>query len=266
MNSIFLCHSSKDKVFARKLADDLKKKGIKVWIDEAEIMVGDSLIDKIEEGIEEMEYLGVILSPNSVESNWAKKELNVAITKEIKGKKVKVLPIQYKECKAPAFLQDKKYADFTKNYSQGLSELLERLVPDDQDVVTKKEKISEYKIEIRRHHSKAFFPNGEYHYLVKSYENSVIELSEITLEYWHKNFPNHTNRETKIENKYLAPFEEREFIIQVNFLDFHHEHQKRIGAQIVEANFLQNTLILPIFKFDIDGEHFKEILKNHSAW
>ena len=62
MSSIFLSHNSKDKPFVRSLARYLEKAGIKVWVDEAEINVGDSLIQKISNGIENMRYLGVILS------------------------------------------------------------------------------------------------------------------------------------------------------------------------------------------------------------
>jgi hypothetical protein len=53
--SIFLSHSSKDKRFARRLARDLQDRGVKVWIDEAAMLIGDSLITKIEQGIREMD-------------------------------------------------------------------------------------------------------------------------------------------------------------------------------------------------------------------
>jgi hypothetical protein len=42
--SIFLSHSSADKPFARRLAGDLRARGVRVWLDEAEIGIGDSLI------------------------------------------------------------------------------------------------------------------------------------------------------------------------------------------------------------------------------
>ena len=48
MSSIFLSHNSVDKPFVRKLANDLRRRGHYAWVDEAEIKVGDSLIDKIE--------------------------------------------------------------------------------------------------------------------------------------------------------------------------------------------------------------------------
>ena len=68
MSSIFLSHNSKDKPFVRRLADDLRKEGFYVWVDEAEIKLGDSLIEKIREGLDKMEYVGVVLSKNSINS------------------------------------------------------------------------------------------------------------------------------------------------------------------------------------------------------
>lgn len=265
MISIFLCHSSKDKGFARRLSEDLKNNGIKVWIDEAEIKVGDSLIEKIEEGIEELQYLGIILSPNSSGSSWVKKELNVAMLREIKAKRVKVLPILYKECKIPIFLEEKKYADFTKNYQEGLTELLTRLIKNDIGLI-EKEKKSEYKVETSKRYSSVSFPNGEYHYYVRNYENTTIKLSEISIKYWHKDFPLKVFQEDRSINKYVAPFEGQEFIFKINFLSSHDEYQKHIGKQIGESHFLQNVLMSPLFKFEINGECFEKKYEEHSSW
>src|SRR5262245_47518889 len=90
---IFLSHSHADKDFARRLAQDLVKAGVRVWIDDAEIFLGDSLIEKIRRGIDEMDYLGVILSPQSVASQWVQKEVELAMNQEIDGKRIKVLPL-----------------------------------------------------------------------------------------------------------------------------------------------------------------------------
>jgi hypothetical protein len=112
MSSIFLSHNSKDKPFVRELAKRLSSDGITVWLDEAEISVGDSLIEKIAQGIQEMEFVGAIISKNSVDSEWVKKELSMAMSKEIKGKKIVVLPILIDSCQIPTFISDKLYADF----------------------------------------------------------------------------------------------------------------------------------------------------------
>jgi len=114
MTSVFLSHNSKDKAFARKLSTMLKENGIKVWIDEAELKIGDSLTQKIGEAIESTDFMAVVLSYSSVNSQWVQKELALAMQKELAEKEVKVLPILKEPCEIPPFLKDKLYADFTE--------------------------------------------------------------------------------------------------------------------------------------------------------
>jgi hypothetical protein len=113
MTSIFLSHSSKDKFFVRELAERLKSYGIRVWLDEAELKIGDSLTQKIAQAIDEMDFVGVILSSNSVNSEWVQRELQVASQKELSKRKVVVLPILLEPVEIPFFLKDKLYADFS---------------------------------------------------------------------------------------------------------------------------------------------------------
>ena len=124
MKSIFLSYSSRDKHFTKKLAQELSDYGIKVWFDEWEIKVGDSIVEKINSAIRKNDYLGIILSPNSVESPWVKKELSAALMNELEKKYITILPILYKDCKIPPIISDKRYADFRKEFGRGLSGLL----------------------------------------------------------------------------------------------------------------------------------------------
>ena len=100
-----------------------------VWLDEAEIQIGDSLTRKIAEGIEHSRFIAVFLSPKSVEAPWVQKELDLAINREIKGGKVVVLPLVIEKCDLPAFLEGKLYGDFTseEHYAATLAKLLRRL-------------------------------------------------------------------------------------------------------------------------------------------
>jgi len=129
LQSIFLCHASTDKPTVRRIAEGLIKRGSRVWLDEAEILIGDSLIDKIQGGIQNSDYLGVVLSPRSVGSIWVKKEVEAALSQEIDAGRVKVLPILIEDCDIPLFLKPKKYADLRNDdvFGLGVEQLVERL-------------------------------------------------------------------------------------------------------------------------------------------
>lgn len=143
MSSIFLSHSHADKSFVDKIASDLRKGGYYVWTDDAEIKIGDSLIDKIREGINKVAYVGAVISKNSISSEWVKREIEIALTQEIEGKKVKVLPILLDNVDLPGFLLGKKFADFRDErlYDFSLNEIKRRLdeTPSKKTVLSSKE-------------------------------------------------------------------------------------------------------------------------------
>lgn len=147
MISVFISHNYMDKPLARKISKSLNHYGIKTWIDESEIKIGDSLIAKIRAGIDKVDFIIALISKNSVESEWVTKELDIAINKEIEGKKVVVLPILAGKCELPGFLKGKLYLDMstTRNYTQNLPQLLarfnvENILPEKELVFTSKEK------------------------------------------------------------------------------------------------------------------------------
>jgi len=113
MSRIFMSHSHQDKPFVRRLATDLVQANTEVWIDEIEIKVGESLIGKIQDGIEASDYIAAILSKSSVASTWVREELHMALTDQINGKRVGVLPIKIDDCELPGFLRSRLYCDFS---------------------------------------------------------------------------------------------------------------------------------------------------------
>lgn len=125
--SVFISYSTKDKMFVAKLAAELIKQRIKVWVDEFEMKPGDSLVDKIQEGLNQSDFLVVVLSKNSVDSPWCKKELNSIMMSEIQEKSTRIIPILIEECTIPLFLREKLYADFRSNFEVGFSALMRSL-------------------------------------------------------------------------------------------------------------------------------------------
>lgn len=122
--TVFISYNVDDAPFATALAKHLRSRRIRPWIDKEEIRVGDSLIGRIGEALHDNDFIIAVLSPSSVRSEWVRRELNEALTREIRERRVVVLPVIARKCKLPAFLTDKSYADFTKNYDVSLDALV----------------------------------------------------------------------------------------------------------------------------------------------
>jgi hypothetical protein len=92
------------------------------------LQVGDSLSSKISEAISGSGWLVVVLSTNSIKSDWVRKELNAALALELQRRNVFVLPVLIETCDIPLFLLDKVFADFRNSYENGFDSLLRSVV------------------------------------------------------------------------------------------------------------------------------------------
>jgi hypothetical protein len=81
--SCFISHSSNDKEFARHLHARMQQERLRVWFDEADMKAGRKLHDQISEAIRIHDKLLLILSPDSMNSEWVKTEIFHARQKEI---------------------------------------------------------------------------------------------------------------------------------------------------------------------------------------
>lgn len=129
MSKLFISYNHDDKEFARRLAVDLQRLGIDIWLDELQCEIGCSLFEAVQRGISASEYVGVVLTPSSVASPWVQKEVEAALGEEVKRNRVKVLPLLLADCEVPLFLAGRKYVDFRNRaeYSESLRELAKRL-------------------------------------------------------------------------------------------------------------------------------------------
>ena len=94
MKDFFLCHAGEDKRdFVRPLANELQKCGMTCWLDEAEVEWGDNLFKKINEGLNNSQFVIVFLSQNFINKKWPPRELYAALTIEDQEQKKKVLPL-----------------------------------------------------------------------------------------------------------------------------------------------------------------------------
>jgi hypothetical protein len=94
---LFISHATEDKDdFVRPLAKALEEHGVRVWYDETELKVGDSLRRSIHRGLANSRYGVVVLSSAFFAKNWPQYELDGLVAREMSAGSKVVLPIWHK--------------------------------------------------------------------------------------------------------------------------------------------------------------------------
>jgi hypothetical protein len=92
--SCFISYSSKEEEFARRLHADLQDKGIRCWFAPENMKIGDRIRTKIDEVIRLHEKLLLVLSANSINSDWVEKEVETAFEKERETESTVLFPVR----------------------------------------------------------------------------------------------------------------------------------------------------------------------------
>lgn len=91
---VFLCHASPDKTpYVRPLAEELGRRAVSCWVDEAMIDTGDSIIDALNDGLQLSRYVLVMVTPNLLARRWPRRELNAALWKEVRTGRTVIIPV-----------------------------------------------------------------------------------------------------------------------------------------------------------------------------
>jgi predicted nucleotide-binding protein len=91
---VFISHASEDKdEVARPLAEKLQELGLKVWLDEFSLKVGDSLRASIDRGLSEARFGVAIISPHFLAKKWPQHELAALVAKETGAGAPVLLPV-----------------------------------------------------------------------------------------------------------------------------------------------------------------------------
>jgi TIR domain len=122
---VFISYAHVDSERVKRIVDDLRAAGVRV-LGDWDFKIGDSLLQRIRQGISRAGFLIVALSRASIASEWVNRELRLAVEGEVASKSVKVLPALIEDCVIPDFLgKDRLWADFRLDNSDGLKRVLE---------------------------------------------------------------------------------------------------------------------------------------------
>lgn len=121
---LFISYSRVDESFAKKLAGDLSRYDIPIWLDDLSLRAGDNWPQIIADAIDKCQAMLVIISPDSMASQWVERELSQA---DKKGKPV--FPLLYRPTPLPGWFDlrfgNVQRADFSQgNYLNNFEQLL----------------------------------------------------------------------------------------------------------------------------------------------
>jgi len=124
-NEVFVSHSSLDRHFATEIAGVLRRHGIPIWFSEINIIGAQQWHDEIGAALRRCDWLVVLLSPNSVESIWVKREVLFALNDRRYAERI--VPVLYQPCDYDQLswtLSLLEIVDFTEGFENGCRALL----------------------------------------------------------------------------------------------------------------------------------------------
>lgn len=90
----FISHAGEDKAeVARPLALELRKLGFSVWLDEDDLVVGDSLSESIDWGLAHSDTGVVVLSRSFFEKPWPRRELRGLVARQMASARPVIMPV-----------------------------------------------------------------------------------------------------------------------------------------------------------------------------
>lgn len=127
---LFLSHNNADKPWTERLAAaveaDRSGPPLKVFFDKWDIPHGGDIPAELEEGLQNSRYVGLVLSPESLSSDWVTLERSTAIHRDPRARQRSLIPLLRRTCNLPDMMARLKYIDFRReqDFNGGLNALV----------------------------------------------------------------------------------------------------------------------------------------------
>jgi uncharacterized protein YjbI with pentapeptide repeats len=92
--SCFISYSSKNRDFAERLHADLQAKGVRCWFAPEDLKIGERFRQRIDMAIRVHDKLMLVLSEQSLASDWVEAEVEAALDREGREKRIVLFPIR----------------------------------------------------------------------------------------------------------------------------------------------------------------------------
>ncbi|AUM63295.1 hypothetical protein C0R09_01300 [Brevibacillus laterosporus] len=121
---IFLSYTIRDERIAHQVAQKLNEVGLNVFLDVSLINPGDPIFSTIRSKIASSDYVILILSQNTFDSQWVQFDLEYAIHKEMRQRSISLIPFKIDNFKVPEIMLSLLVVDASRNLERGLDKLV----------------------------------------------------------------------------------------------------------------------------------------------
>lgn len=123
---VFLCHNSEDKQIIKNIGNELKRRGLRPWLDEWELQPGLPWQELVEEQIEDIKSAAVFVGKSGV-GPWQTMEIKGLLSEFVK-RRCPVIPVILsnvpKKPKLPLFLREMTWIDFRQDEPDPVQQLI----------------------------------------------------------------------------------------------------------------------------------------------
>jgi formylglycine-generating enzyme required for sulfatase activity/nucleoside phosphorylase len=108
---VFLSHASPDKPTVRRIAAALRAAGHEPWLDEDDILVGESIPAAVERGLRDADFVVLCLSKAAAARGWVEAERDATLMQQFSERKERVLPARLEDVAPPYLIAQLAYVD-----------------------------------------------------------------------------------------------------------------------------------------------------------
>lgn len=126
MARVFLSHASPDKPAVRRIADALRAAGHEPWLDDDEVLVGESIPAAVELGLRRADFIIVCLSRVAAVRGWIEAERDAAWMQQLRERKERILPVRLEDVASPYLFASLAHVDLfpEDQFDPGVARLL----------------------------------------------------------------------------------------------------------------------------------------------
>ncbi|MBT2417276.1 TIR domain-containing protein [Streptomyces sp. ISL-22] len=111
---VFFSYAYDDGDWPKTLAENLEALGLKVWFDRWELVAGQRVATRLQDGLAKADALVAVVSPKWIASEWCQEELSAALTASTDGLQ-RVIPVLWGEvATVPPFIASRLFVDFRR--------------------------------------------------------------------------------------------------------------------------------------------------------